>query len=110
MSTHRMNAELRQALVSAIDGELWDDAYKVRMRMELGHLSDGNEIPYEVSFSFPAADPDADDPLPAVALMIEYFGLEHLVTEVRDFSNFCFCPTPSLDQNDVCRKCGTQWS
>lgn len=29
---------------------------------------------------------------------------------VRDFSTFCFCPTPKLDSSDVCRKCGTQWT
>lgn len=78
MSTWIMTPELRATLLAGIDGEGWDEAYKVRMRFELAKLSDGMDIPTDVSFSFPAADPDSDDPMPAVASMIEYFGITHL--------------------------------
>lgn len=29
--------------------------------------------------------------------------------EVTAFATFCFCPTPDLDEKDVCRNCGTEW-
>lgn len=29
---------------------------------------------------------------------------------VTGYSNFCLCDTPYLDQDDICRRCNTQWS
>lgn len=29
--------------------------------------------------------------------------------EVTAFSEFCHCPEPQLDDNDVCELCGTEW-
>ena len=29
--------------------------------------------------------------------------------EVTAYEEFCFCPEPDLDENDVCRICGTDW-
>ncbi|KKL16867.1 hypothetical protein LCGC14_2491270 [marine sediment metagenome] len=31
-------------------------------------------------------------------------------TETTTFATFCVCPTPDLDENDVCKNCGTQWT
>ncbi len=31
-------------------------------------------------------------------------------SEVTTFATFCGCPTPDLDENNVCKHCGTQWT
>lgn len=78
MST-KMTAELRAALLEGIANESWGDDFKVRMRFELAHLNDGDEVPMVPSFSFPAIGPEVPGKtVPAVAAMIEHFGLNNV--------------------------------
>jgi len=29
--------------------------------------------------------------------------------DVETFRVYCYCPKPDLDENNVCRNCGTKW-
>lgn len=78
MSTFRMSLGLREALLNAIDRELWNDADKQRCRTAVQHdFLDDDEIVRE-----PRDDTDwdehADEPITLVMSMIEYFGLEYV--------------------------------
>jgi hypothetical protein len=87
-----MNQPLREELLDGIVGEGWDDEEKARCVRAVGELPNGAEIPYEH-----LVDPDPeyvgdDVPLHPVAELIEYFGIEHMVT-VDDGQRTDYGPT-----------------